>query len=158
MKFFKQRFAGECQITAIQTVLSAFPNAISLSANYEDIKRALPKHSYGNTIEEIREYLNSLGLKTKVYKYSEVAHTLEDSLNVLLINIDWFKVKMKIDKVSPHYIVVRKTTEGLFNVFDGSNFSRRVERDFSWLLRVSKSINQKRQDGKWLEVWDEQLS
>lgn len=144
MKFHKQLGGNSCQIVALQTVLSFY----ELYPTFKQIKSGLPKHSYGNSIDELAGYLDSKGIKTRLVTNDQV---IEEDIGdkPVIINVDWYKIRNTENKCSPHYVVAAREGDSLM-FYDGSNYSRKVKTSFAFLLNASKEINRFGHDGRWL--------
>ena len=171
MKFFKQLKENTCHIIAIQHTLSFFEKYPCA----EEITKALPKHSFGNSIFEIGIYLENKGFKTKLIsnyhnlkndnnkfdkksfqRYKKIGK-FEDRLikekdikeKPIIVNVDYFKIRNISQDPSPHYVVILKEKDTLF-LFDGDNYSRRVRISFDKIYECSIYINRFHEKGMWL--------
>jgi ABC-type bacteriocin/lantibiotic exporter with double-glycine peptidase domain len=144
MKFFKQTVRGSCNIIAIQQILAFFNQYPS----FEEIKNELPKHSFGSTIEEIKDYLNKKGIRTKLISNP----TKKDIDNKLIVvNVDATKIKRQKGKPISHYVVFIREEKNSY-LYDGTNFKRKVKRNFEEIHKASLDINRFHENGKWLVV------
>lgn len=72
-----------------------------------EIKKALPKHTFGNTIEEIPEYLTSIGINNILRERSaDLENNIQDK--PMIVNIDLNKILGISDKRIPLYIILLK--------------------------------------------------
>lgn len=115
MEFFKQRFNNECQIIALKCVLSHF----EIYPTTKEIKSRLPKHGYGNTLEELQDLLKSFKINSKIFKSEQFEIDLIKE--VAILNVDWNKIAGREgNKSIPHYVVLLKDEQDLW-LYDGSN-------------------------------------
>lgn len=161
MNFYKQLDHKSCQVIALQTVLSFY----DIYPTPNQIKRNLPKHSYGNTISELSDYLNKMSIQTRTILNSQFIDSAEEEIRIgyedrfpessdigtkpVIINVDWYKIRNREKGKAPHYVVAIKEDEQI-ELYDGSNYSRKVKCSFDWLLNASKDINRFGHNGKWL--------
>ena len=144
MKFFKQTKKNSCNIIAVQTVLSFFNQYPS----FEEIKKELPKHSFGNTLEEMKDYLYKRGVKTKL------APKIDKKVignKPIIVNVDSVKIRKQKGKPIPHYVVLLKEGKDLY-LYDGANFKRKVKRNFEEIYNTSLDINRFNENGMWLVI------
>lgn len=172
MEFFPQLENNNCQIVAIKSTLSNF----DIYKDDKEIKKGLPRHSFGNLITEMGVYFINNGFKTKLYlnnfypyfnkvfyksfeEYIKLGEFFDRppeekdiSINPFIINVDHSKISKNGDSPAPHYVAVRKIEDVIY-MFDGSNFNSEVVVTFSDLLDFSNSINKNKDQGVWLEVY-----
>lgn len=142
MNFYKQIDNTSCQIVALQTVLSFY----DLYPPAREIKLALPKHSYGNSISELGAYLSSQGINAKLIT-SATSDDIQDK--PVIINVNWYKIKDESEGRTPHYVVAIRENETI-TLYDGSNYDHKVNTNFDLLFQASQNINKSGQNGMWL--------
>jgi ABC-type bacteriocin/lantibiotic exporter with double-glycine peptidase domain len=62
MNFYKQHDDTSCHLIALQTILSFYGKYPSVA----EIKKSLPKHSFGNLLPELGSYLEKQGIGTTI--------------------------------------------------------------------------------------------
>jgi hypothetical protein len=170
MNFYKQPDDKSCQLVALQSVLSFYNKFLSI----KDIKKDLPKHSFGNLITELAVYLESRDIKTilvsnganvrkgnklffdSLKQYSSIGK-YEDRQFIreyldrgpIIVNIDWYKVKNEEVGVGSHYIVLLKKDFKLW-MYDGSNFEEPKITTLEQIIKLSKNINRWKDDGMFI--------
>jgi len=146
MQFFPQNKSNNCQIVVIKTVLSFYDIKITES----EITKALPKHTFGNTLDEISQYLTSISIPNTIRENNSVLQNdIQDK--PIIVNVDLNKILQISGKTIPHYIVLLKENETLW-MYEGSHHSERVEVSFDKILAASKDINRPKDGGKWLFI------
>jgi len=168
--FRKQIVNNTCNLVAIQTVLSFY----NINMPENEIKKRLPKHTFGSFVPEIGLFFEELGIKTiilsnaksfvcknklasialdnyaKVGTFVEKIPTKEDlGTSPAIINVDWYKIKDTQGKPDGHFIVVLNEKDKLM-LYDGSNYDKPVESSHEELLYFSSKINRFKDQGMWL--------
>jgi ABC-type bacteriocin/lantibiotic exporter with double-glycine peptidase domain len=144
MKFFKQTKYNSCNIIAIQTIWSFFDQY----PTFKEIEKGLPKHSFGSTLDEIKNYFDKRRIKTKLV--SKI-NKKEIKSNPIIVNVDAVKIRRQKGKPVPHYVVLLKECKDLY-LYDGANFKRKVKRSFCEIYNASLDINRFHENGMWLVV------
>lgn len=142
MKFFRQTTPNTCNIIAIQHILSHF----NQHPSFQEIKKSLPRHSFGSTMLELETYLNKRGIKTKLKK---TLIEKEIKNKPIIVNVDVFKIRKQKGKPVPHYIIIIKEKDQIY-MYDGANFKRRVKRNFEGIYKASLDTNKFHENGMWL--------
>ncbi|NTU66860.1 MAG: hypothetical protein HGB08_02940 [Candidatus Moranbacteria bacterium] len=168
MKFFKQTEENTCNIIAIQHVLSFFGKYPS----FEEIKKGLPKHAFGDFLQEIGVYFDKMGIRTALIsnrdysKGKSFTKTLneyrrredfEDRLPAekdikdkpVIVNVDASKIRGERGDPGPHYVVLLREGGEIY-LYDGANFDRKIKTSFEEILKASVDINKSDEDGMWL--------
>jgi hypothetical protein len=170
MKFYRQNDDTSCQLVAVQTAMSYFDKFPSLA----EIKKQLPKHSFGNLITELGIYLELQGIKTmlisneakirptnkfffdKILEYKRIGDfqdrrfTLKDlDFGPVLVNVDWYKItNLELGK-GVHYIVLLKVDNTIL-LYDGSNYNHPVKTTLNHIVEASRDINRWKDDGMFI--------
>lgn len=170
IKFFPQSKSNTCNIIAIQHVLSFF-NQYPTPSN---IKKQLPKHTFGDFLQEIGIYLDKQGIKTTLIsnfdydknksfietlnKYKRIENFQDIIPNPkdigekpIIVNVDALKILKLKGKPKSHYIVMVKE-KGILYMYDGANFKRKVKRTFQEIYKASLNINKFHENGMWLII------
>lgn len=170
MKFFKQDVPRICNIITIQQIFSFY----NQYPGFNEIKKELPYHAFGNWITEIGIYFENKGFKTKLISNTDklipdcpaFSKSLEEYKKLgkfenrfikesdiknkpIIINVDRNKIFRKEKYLAPHYVVAAKEKD-FYWLYDGYNFSRKVKRNFEDLLKFSLDINRYHRNGMWL--------
>lgn len=170
MRFFKQTEKGTCNIVAIQHVLSFFEQYPS----FEEIRKEIPKHAFGNFLQEIGTYFDSKGIRTKLVSNRDYSKgkTFTDALKdyrkredfedriptesdikdkPVIVNVDASKIRREKGEPAGHYVVLLREGPDI-HMYDGANFSGKVKRSFEEILKASVDIDKSKDDGMWLFV------
>lgn len=130
MKFFKQTIPNTCQIIAVQHILNHF----NINKTFDQIKKDLPNHDFGDLLQEIGIYLDKEGIKTtlisnhdqnksklfqqKLNKYkslenfqNRIPKPTDIKNSPIIINVNATKIRNQKGEPSPHYIVILKKKE-----------------------------------------------
>ena len=170
MKFYKQVIFNTCNLIALQTVLSYY----SKEYTFKELRKKLPKHSYGNLITELGIFLENEGIKTKLisikakvreknylfyntlveYKkigrYEDRAFTFDDLKETpIIVNVDRNKIIKEEDKCIGHYVVILKKNNKIL-LYDGRNFNDVKGITFDDIIRDSKCTNRWKDNGMFL--------
>jgi ABC-type bacteriocin/lantibiotic exporter with double-glycine peptidase domain len=115
IKHITQRKKKGCNLACIQMVGSYFEKTFT----EQYILTKLPQHSYGNSLKEIAQFLESEGILTNVYKKTENLKPLLNEKPAILA-VDRTKLYKLQKKRTPHFIVIEKNKVNL-TVYDPLN-------------------------------------
>ncbi|MCT4617186.1 MAG: hypothetical protein N4A38_03145 [Candidatus Gracilibacteria bacterium] len=171
MKFFTQDRNGICNIIALQHVLSF----LDMYPTFEEIERDLTINgACGCWIPELGVYLENKGIKTKLISNGNnkpIDNSFQEEINkykknfifeekipneediegkVVLINVDWYKIRNIDGGPGAHYVVLIPKEEGGHYLYDGSNYDKKVDVTFNHMYKASLEISGDGEDGMWL--------
>jgi len=171
MRFFRQTIRGSCNIIAIQQAwafLGKFPS-------YEEVEGSLTIHEGGSWIAEIGTYFEERGVNTQLIANREKIETTDPIFRAALdeyaqignfknkipteadigdkpviINVDWYKISGKSGGPGAHYVVLVRGKAGKYDLYDGLNFTEKVEVTFEEVYHFSQEIFASGENGMWL--------
>jgi len=172
MKLFKQIKSGSCDIIAIEDVFSFLHEHHS----FKEIKDRLNRYDFGTWLPDIGIYFENMGIKTRLisncdnfespneeFKNELDKYKLKGNFEVripveadikdkpVIINVDAFKIRHQKGGPSAHYVVVLRENNILY-MYDGMDFSKKVEVDFETLYDYSLNISTFLPIGMWLII------